>query len=465
MERSDKDMDARDEAPRDTELGERLRRLEVPEHDPGFFAALEARLQAETSSAAGERGAAPKRRSWLRLAWIPIPVAMVILVLLWVFAGRLGIDSFKPETASAAEIAQKVATAVAEAKALRGTLVIVSPNETTGIRDEMRWTFVSTAEGDFRLTGITRDEDLSYDHEAGVQRVVSVEDGGELTFASESTGLAVGPPDPAPAENILERNLGAVVRALLDSPDANVEEATYQGRPVWTLSTDVKVNLLVDSSGDHMEVTVDQETGFPLRVVETREGEFVQELHLEGLEIDPELAADAFHLEFPTGTQVTHTDHGFQRVDPADLAAAATATVGYVPVLPAEVPDGFVLTEVAVAEMGEPSGKEGMNPPAPGVVSAMYRRGFDRLIVSTRLVGDDVSLWSDPLASGEGFIDTPEKVVLTAGAFAGSTAELVVDARTVPHLWAMNDTLVVTVSGDLTRDELLAIAESLAPLE
>jgi len=139
--------------------------------------------------------------------------------------------------------------------------------------------------------------------------------------------------------------------------------------------------------------------------------------------------------------------------------------VGYAPVLPGAVPAGFVLTEVAVAAMGQPTGKEGMNPAAAGVVSALYKRGFDRLVISTRLVGPDPTLWSDPLASGEGFIDTPERVLLKAGAFAGSTAELLVDARAVPHLWAMNDTLVVTVSGDLTRDELLAAAESLAPVD
>jgi hypothetical protein len=71
-------------------------------------------------------------------------------------------------------------------------------------------------------------------------------------------------------------------------------------------------------------------------------------------------------------------------------------------------------------------------------------------------------LWSDPLASGEGFVDTPETVMLTSGAFAGSTAEVLIDPRAVPHLWAMNDALVMTVSGDLTRSELLAVAESLA---
>jgi outer membrane lipoprotein-sorting protein len=492
MERSDGDLyggdwDRRDterQEPewRDAELGEQLRRLEIPEHAPDFFATLEEKLEAEAGSAATRqrgaassvekavttrqyRTAAKSRHNWLRLAWVPVPVAALIILLLWAFAGPLGLDSFKPQPASAAEITQKVATAAAAAKTLRGTLVIVSPGETGEARDETRWSFVSTAEGDFRLTGLTRAEDLSYDHRAGAQRTVNRGEGGEPVFASEMTGMATGLPDPAPADYVLERQLGAVVRALAGSTEASVEEAIYEGRAVWTLSTDVKVNLLVDTSADHMEVTVDQETGFPVRILETRDGEFVQELHLEGLEIDPELTETIFHLEFPEGAEVIHTEGGFRRIDPAELATEGAAVVGYTPVLPSQVPEGFALTEVAVAEMGQASGKEGMNPPAPGVVSAMYRWGFDRLVVSTRLVGSDASLWSDPMASGEGYIDTPERVVLTAGPFATKTAEVLIDARSVPHLWVMNDTLLLTVSGDLTREELIAVAESLAVVE
>jgi acetyl esterase/lipase len=52
-------------------------------------------------------------------------------------------------------------------------------------------------------------------------------------------------------------------------------------------------------------------------------------------------------------------------------------------------------------------------------------------------------------------------VTLHGGALDGVTAELEVDPRTTPHLWALTPELVVTVSGDLTRDELLAVAQSL----
>ena len=38
-------------------------------------------------------------------------------------------------------------------------------------------------------------------------------------------------------------------------------------------------------------------------------------------------------------------------------------------------------------------------------------------------------------------------------------------ALNTPHLWAYKDGRLVTVSGDLTRDQLLSVANSLEPLE
>jgi hypothetical protein len=69
--------------------------------------------------------------------------------------------------------------------------------------------------------------------------------------------------------------------------------------------------------------------------------------------------------------------------------------------------------------------------------------------------------WSDPLATGEGFRDRPEPLELDTGALAGARAELLLAARTTPHIWSVTPELVVTVSGDLTRAELVRVTESL----
>ncbi len=151
------------------------------------------------------------------------------------------------------------------------------------------------------------------------------------------------------------------------------------------------------------------------------------------------------------------TDAGFRRV-PLDRVAGV---VGYAPLVPRAMPEGYRLAEVAVARRGGPTGVEGGNPIAAGVVSLAYRRGFDRVIVTTRKVGPDPSRWSDPLASGEGLPDAPTPVTIAGGALDGTRAQLVTGPRATPHVWAIDEGLVVTVSGDLDADGLRAVAGSL----
>ena len=104
------------------------------------------------------------------------------------------------------------------------------------------------------------------------------------------------------------------------------------------------------------------------------------------------------------------------------------------------------------------------------VVSLSYRRGLDEFLVTTRLArvpsGGGPQLpparrWADPLATGEGFRATPDRVTIAGGALAGRRAELLVVPRGIPHLWALTDELVVTVGGDLNRAELVSVASSL----
>lgn len=118
------------------------------------------------------------------------------------------------------------------------------------------------------------------------------------------------------------------------------------------------------------------------------------------------------------------------------------------------MPAGYRLAQVGVAEESAPTGKEGGNPPSRMVVSLSYRRGIDQFLVTTRLRG--TGNWDDPLASPEGFVDHPESVTV-----GGLQAKLVVSPHATPHLWALTNDLVVTVGGDLSRSELIAVASSL----
>jgi hypothetical protein len=64
------------------------------------------------------------------------------------------------------------------------------------------------------------------------------------------------------------------------------------------------------------------------------------------------------------------------------------------------------------------------------------------------------------MSSGEGNTDVPQPFVVAGGALAGANAELVLSARGNPHVWTIDDRLVVTITGDATGEELRRMAES-----
>jgi hypothetical protein len=426
---------------RDDELGAALRALPVPEHRPSFYDELDRRL------------ARPPRRRRRRGRLLLVGVAAVAVAAL-VALGLAGTEQGGPEQASAAEIKATLRTSLARLENLSGVLVSDGPQR----GDVNRWRFTLTARGDLRLEGPTDGESITYDAGAGVVRSAqrSASLGGGPIFYAERSGVAPGLPDAgAPTLSPLDE-LGAFVRALLAANDPRVREIAYQGRPAWRLDVETVPNAIVpDFSGDRFELTIDRETGLPVRVVERRGATFISEIRIEQLAVDRQLAADAFRLAFPGGAEVLRSDDGFRRVTRAELARLA----GYAPLVPAWVPEGYELAEIAFAREADPTGTEGGNPPSRMVVSLSYRRGLDQFLVTTRLTGGE--RWSDPLATGEGFVDRPERITLSAGALRGVSAELVIAPRGIPHLWAQRDELVVTVGGDLGRTELVRVAQSL----
>jgi hypothetical protein len=455
---------------RDEELGAALRELEVPEHRASFYAELDHRLAEERRASLAvtrrrPRGRRERLRWGLRVAALAVVAAIVLVA--------IGIPGTKrtpsvvggPETATAATIKAKVRAALATMRNMSGVLVSDGPEK----GDERRWRFALTASGDFVLLGPGSGEKVTYDASSDVVRSAhrSASMGGNTRFYALRRGVAPGPPDLGAPTWIIPDQFGAFVRALLAAEDPRVREITYEGRPAWRLDIDVVPNTIVpDFSGDRLEITVDRETGIPVRVLETNDGAFWREIRIEDLVVNADLPPDTFRLEFPPGAEVMQSDDGFERVDLGDVAGI----VGYAPLVPAQVPDGYKLAEVAVARETAPTGSEAGNPPSRMVVSLSYRRGLDQFLVTTRLARvpaeREPSLplekrWGDPLATGEGYVDKSEQLTLERGALAGQQAKLVVVPRGIPHVWALTDKLVVTVGGDLSRSELIAVIESL----
>jgi hypothetical protein len=454
---------------RDEELGAALRALATPEHAPGFYVDLHRRLGQERAA----RRADVRRRRLARrgdLRWgVRVAFAAAVAAAVWLVAGlpddeRVP-DVVRPPEATAAEIQATVRTALAGAETLTGELVVRGRSYENAYAWDgpQRWRFALSSRGDIRFTGLTLADNMSYNARRGVQRSLNASASiGEGLFAAERRGVAPGPPDPGPTDNLLERHFGAFVRTLLAADDPAVVETTYGGRSAWRLDVRAQVNRLVpELSGDRFSIWVDRETGIPVRVVEGKGGRALDELRIEKLVVDATLPRRTFALPFPDGIEVMRSDDGFRRVELGEVAG----TVGYDPLVPAWLPEGYELAEAAVAPgSGVPTGVEGGNPPSTDVVSLLYRRGLDRFLVTTRLrhVSGFADTWSDPLATGEGIHDQPEPVGLRRGALSGVEANLLVVPRNTPHIWALADELVVTVSGDLSRDELVRVAESLA---
>jgi len=459
---------------RDDRVGEALRDLEVPDHGPDFHAGLMARLESE----AAIHPRSSRRPHWKGPYMLTALVAAVTLVVLGttsiLVGGGKGTPGTEPRLITASAVRSRVAGALASLRTIKGEIVVECAQplcETSGSqgRTTKRWSFVTTAAGDERVTSMGVIDDMAFSAATRTEREISAFEGGRRQ-GSETTNVAAGPPDSG-GRSPLRRELGSVVRAFVaDTSDVPVVDTVEDGRPAWRLVAPVVPNKLAGPgrSGDQLEVVVDRQSGFPLRVTESLKGKFLHEVRLSNLVPDAVVDPSVFVLGFPAGTPVFHQDGRFRRVTLDQVAAI----VGYRPILPKDLPNGFKMAEITAAAKGAPTGTEGMNPPASGVVSVAYRRGFDRIVVSSRLTGNiagcagdgsgSSACWADPVASGEGIVDTPEPFVVGAGALAGTHAQLVVSPRGIPHVWTIGDRLVVTIAGDASGADLRRIAESFA---
>jgi hypothetical protein len=429
----------------DDELGIRLASLPVPEHAAGFYAELREQLAWERYVL---RDVLDRRRRLRRRIGVAAMAAAAVAAAVVTGIGGVGLWTDGPEAATAAHVRTVVATALSDADSLSGIAVARQPVDSAGGEmDEARWSFLLTDRGDLRITGITHPTDLAYDASANVQLYAD-----EANF-SIRTGMAPGWPDSEAPDWMIQRGLGSIVGVLGTSGDPVVEDVEHEGRPAWRLVTET------ENPGEELELTIDRETGVPVRELLFSHGELVSEFRIDAPRVDAPVPPDSFGIEPETGQELSRRDDGFRRVS----LASVEDTVGYDPLVPQSLPSGYEPAEIAVAARARPTGDDGLgrNPVSRGVVSLAYRRGLDEIVISTRLIGPDPARWSDPVLT-EASNTTPEIVTFSRGALDGARGELVLDPEVVPHVWGMTDRLVVTVAGDLTREELIHVAESLA---
>lgn len=429
---------------RDFDLGSAVGSLPVPEHRPGRSTDLERRLEdgRTTREPAPRRLRRPGRGPSLWLAVAAMAALVVGTVTVLTRGDGNGQVVAGPGTKPPAQPDRLV---------VRGRMVAGSGSFDFALDDR----------GNSRIA-FDGGHVTTFDAEERVWREVLPSSDGSGPLYLRNEGVGAEDPGFFDAEPALDLDLGWTVAARAAARDPQVTDTEYEGRPAWRWRTAAPPNPSAGLAARRLEVVVDKETKLPVRVVEGTDGGEGVERHVEGLRVDKG-GIDPAELDvIPAGAEAkVHTggDRRYRSVDDGDVATL----LGYTPYRPSFVPRGFRPVLVAVNPDGAASGSEASNPQAGPLLTLQYRRGFESITITVRPAGDDPSAWIDPLL-GEGQEVQPQAVTIRGGAFRGARAERMVAAvtpATPPHLWLISDGLVVTVSGTLSGDELVKVAESL----
>jgi hypothetical protein len=500
----------------DAELGCALERFDPPELGAGFWETLADHLAAEPDVA---KPPERRRRPWLRLAAVAAAAAIAAVLVLWF--GLPGLDKVGvpgsgqgpvvvgPEPATAAEVVAQLEQALMTVRNVQATLIERSLAVEPGAEEggnvngvevppgayiDRLYATVVRSDGSFRrqTVGVLRwslgEDDRvggdlpegsgqtieTYDATAGVSRYYqeeySHEDESGKTWSAESAmedrGLAAGPPDWYIG---VEFGHGAVARAAGSLATGTVKGVVYDGRPAWVVTAaiphekgrgSVGLNQTCDRPISRIAVTVDEATGYPVRIQEYAHGVVHYEVRLEGVKIDEPIPVDTFTIEREEGWPESN-DLGYRDCALEDLAGL----VGYDPRLPAWLPSGFAMTRITYAPV---TAEDTYNPSINGsdVANVRYERGFESITVTARhATKPHLSAVTDPFAYVGNYspedAPPPDERRIEAGAYAGATARVVTSQVVVPHLWLVSGDVMVTVAGDLTERELLRIVESM----
>ena len=456
-----------DEGHRDVRLGEAVRRFDPPEHAAGFWAAAESRL-AEGASAAPVPG---RRRRPVMLVTAAAAAAIVLVAALVGLPGGHGIAP-APEQAAARQLLERLTLAMSSAHSLSAAFVQRSRGagrETWSVVSE--GTLLRTAAGDYRIEEHYLDPGEPHGGQHPPMRRITTYDARSRT-ARDLVWTVDGDVYGHEFVNTqVEMNSligfwreATAVQALLDetSPTTPVEAITYEGRPAW--KTWLGQSL---AQPWFMEIVVDRKTGFLLRERIRYRGATV-EWRYNDLVVDGPVPQEAFTIDFPKNARVmTVSDDGLHAVSLSDV----DASLGYQPPAPTRLPVGFELTE-AVRQV-DPSADAGAAN-GPRDITLWYRRGFDWLSVSVMPLSSGTSMSPDEAErnirmSSPQLAASLERTTLTGGEFAGATALSGIDPMAASGLgpvglMIVSDGYLVTMSGDLTRAELLRAADSFAPL-
>jgi hypothetical protein len=479
---------------RDPQLAALLRAtVDAPQLRRGFHDELETRLAAADAAARDARVTdipahrrRPTTRRLLAAGVVAVAAAAVILAALVLPAVR------GTETATAADMLASMDSPSESASVVRlsftegiagGDAAPVSPraNEqlTLSTSGDVRYSNSGSQSGDGSQTTSEIDTYDQRRHEARTIVTVVPDDGASVLSIER----------PSWGSRILEVSTFADFKALADSlrawlaegdPDTPVEETTYLGRPAWHADLTERMPSSDSQNPDGLlvkwSVTVDKATGL-LLASDFGSGPGRQVFRVTRLEVDPKLPEGWQSIPKTGQKSIAIEDAGTRFGSPEAVARRSWPTLVLVP---RWSPAGYRMTDVATSDfMGMMTSAKDksrliylsrhdpreyyrrMTSVDASVQRVMvrYRRGFSSFVVEIRplLHGDRT-----PRHFKAGRL-SGEDVTLSGGYLKGRPARTYIAPYLGqgPTLITYSDRSMITVTGDLTRQELIDVANSL----
>ena len=448
---------------RDMKMGRALERIPLPELREGYYSELVVRLE-QARPAPAQR---PLRRARVfRVGMAAAAVAAAVAVAVVLF-GLPGVHDTGPQPSLAAQVLAKMTSSLGDVRSFEADEVTVDYRE-AGTPVTTTSHIILDSAGDGRMEAEDGKYIVIHNTARGTQWSLARK-GDHLVTEGVATGLPAGTVfsnigDSAGA--FMQRSYSTALRALLAARQngMDVRSSTFDGRPAWTVKFAYDpANAVV------IRLTIDQQTGLVFGSGQYKDGQPEWEYHVENVRLNQPLAPGSFRPPAglhsgPPRAMPPQFDQGFKRVP----LSRVERLVGYAPLVPARVPDGYTLADVT-ATAKSPGHVRGNSPRlVTSLVSMVYRQGMGSFTVAL-MPDEDGDMGLNDLSGGAvtgG--DLSQTITLDGGALRGSradifiglwaaTAQIFVRGRGVP--------LNVMIRGDLTRDELVAVAESLQPYD
>jgi hypothetical protein len=473
----------------------------VPPPAPDFRQRLETRLAAAAlgngvasdgaASANNARSASSRRHPvrWLvAAATVAAAAAVIAFVVLPAIRGT--------ETATAADVLAAMSSPAVNAKTVRltikeGVTNDISPESPLPGSEPAGETLILSSAGDYRHTtvghhkaigerpAVTTTDTWTYDergHQMMSLGLVEPDDGASvLAIERPSWGSYIW--ESAPYADF--QGLASTLRARLaeEDPDSPVTETTYLGRPAWSADLEERLSGKDGKEYDtHWRVVVDKATGLLMRSDYGGSSSSTSKLSfwVTRIELDPKLPHDWQRISEAGLLRIGIEDGGTRFGTPQSVAKRTWPTLVLVP---QRIPEGYRLTDVASTNFdGMKHSKKvesrlvylsyhprkyrriwtGIDGSVQRVM-LRYRRGFSTFTIDIRPNGSRNAI------PGPNRIQDATDVKLSAGYLSGRTASTSIAPNfgKGPTLIVKSERSTITINGDLTRNEMIALANSM----